>query len=118
MILGMKQMTNKKLIEREELAIQINNSSGENQMWQGNNDKTMTVERAGNRKIEWVITAQTEVGGRATKCVGEFGGRMKELFWGEQKTTVISERAGWGCRRGVAPGGVGSITLLGSNTIE
>jgi hypothetical protein len=46
------------------------------------------------------------------KCVGEFGGGIKELFWGKQKTSLISKRAGWGCGLGVAGGGVGSITLL------
>ncbi len=33
-------------------------------------------------------------------------------FWGYQKTTVTCEQAGVWCRRGVAPDGVGSITLL------
>ena len=34
-------------------------------------------------------------------------GDDKIWFWGEQKTTVITEQAGWGCQRGVAGGGVG-----------
>jgi hypothetical protein len=35
--------------------------------------------------------------------------KKRRLSASGQKTTVISERAGWGCRQDVAPGGVGSI---------
>jgi hypothetical protein len=34
------------------------------------------------------------------------GGEICEL-WGQQKTAVKSEQAGWGCQGGVAKGGVG-----------
>jgi hypothetical protein len=46
-----------------------------------------------------------------------WGGFVNFCFGAQKNTAVITEQAGVWCRRGVATGGVGSITLYSSRSL-
>ncbi len=43
-----------------------------------------------------MIAARTEAGGKARKCIGEWGERKKRLSGGEQKRRLTASRQGGG----------------------